>query len=68
MKTFYVEVDTNDADYISKIVEVEDELAEKFKPLIKKILTIFNLLNIDTILFLNQSLYLLYYKICFLSY
>lgn len=37
MKTFYVEVDTNDADYIGKIVEVEDELAEKFKPLIKKI-------------------------------
>ena len=37
MKTFYVEVDTNDADYIGKIVEVEDELAEKFKPLIEKI-------------------------------
>lgn len=37
MKHFYVEVDTNDADYIGKIVEVEDETAEKFKPLIKKI-------------------------------
>lgn len=37
MKTFYVEVDTNDADYIGKIVEVEDEAAEKFKPLIEKI-------------------------------
>lgn len=37
MKHFYVEVDTNDADYIGKIVEVEDEIAEKFKPLIEKI-------------------------------
>lgn len=37
MKTFYVEVDTNDADYIGKIVEVEDEIAKKFEPLIKKI-------------------------------
>ena len=37
MKTFYVEVDTNDADYVGKIVKVEDELAEKFKPLIEKI-------------------------------
>lgn len=37
MKIFYVEVDTNDADYVGKIVKVEDELAEKFKPLIEKI-------------------------------
>lgn len=37
MKYFYVEVDTNDADYIGKIVEVEDASAEKFKPLIEKI-------------------------------
>lgn len=37
MKTFYVEVDTNDADYIGKIVEVDDKVAEKFKPLIEKI-------------------------------
>lgn len=37
MKHFYVEVDTNDADYVGKIVEVEDTSAEKFKPLIEKI-------------------------------
>ena len=37
MKTFYVEVDTNDADYVGEIVEVEDTSAEKFKPLIEKI-------------------------------
>ena len=37
MKIFYVEVDTNDADYIGKIVEVKDESAEKFKSLIEKI-------------------------------
>ena len=37
MKYFYVEVDTNDADYIGKIVQVEDKSAEKFKPLIEKI-------------------------------
>mgnify|MGYP003434167870 CR=1 FL=1 len=37
MKYFYVEVDTNDADYIGNIVEIEDESVEKFKPLIEKI-------------------------------
>lgn len=37
MKTFYVEVDTNDADYIGKLVEVEDEDVEKWMPLIEKI-------------------------------
>lgn len=37
MKYFYVEVDTNDGDYIGKLVEVEDESVEKFKPLIEKI-------------------------------
>lgn len=37
MKYFYVEIDTNDADYIGNIVEVEDEYVEKFKPLIEKI-------------------------------
>ncbi len=37
MKYFYVEVDTNDADYVGQIVEVEDEYIEKFKPLIEKI-------------------------------
>ena len=37
MKHFYVEVDTNDADYMGQIVEVDDESAEKFKPLIEKI-------------------------------
>lgn len=36
MKIFYVEVDTNDGDYIGKIVEVEDEIAKKFEPLIKR--------------------------------
>lgn len=37
MRTFYVEVDTNDADYIGKLVEVEDEKVEKWMPLIEKI-------------------------------
>ena len=37
MKHFYVEVDTNDADYVGKLIEVEDASAEKFKPLIEKI-------------------------------
>ena len=37
MKRFYVEVDTNDADYMGQIVEVDDESAEKFRPLIEKI-------------------------------
>ena len=31
MKYFYVEVDTNDADYIGNIVEIEDESVEKFQ-------------------------------------
>lgn len=37
IKHFYIEVDTNDGDYIGKIIKVKDELAEKFKPLIEKI-------------------------------
>ena len=37
MKTFFVEVDTNDADYIGKIVSVGDEKVEKWMPLIEKI-------------------------------
>lgn len=37
MKTFYVEVDTNDADYIGKLVNVSDTIFEKFRPLIEKI-------------------------------
>lgn len=37
MKTFYVEVDTNDADYIGKLVTVNDEKAEKWVSLIEKI-------------------------------
>jgi hypothetical protein len=37
MKTFFVEVDTNDADYIGKLVSVSDEKVEKWKPLIEKI-------------------------------
>lgn len=37
MKTFYVEVDTNDADYIGKLVEIEDKDVEKWMSLIEKI-------------------------------
>ena len=37
MRTFYVEVDTNDADYIGKLVNVEDEKVEKWMSLIEKI-------------------------------
>ena len=37
MRTFYVEVDTNDADYVGRLVEVSNEDAEKWMPLIKKI-------------------------------
>jgi hypothetical protein len=37
MKTFYVEVDTNDADYVGKLVKVEDNDVEKWMPLIEKI-------------------------------
>ena len=37
MKTFYVEVDTNDADYVGKLVYVKDEDVEKWMPLIEKI-------------------------------
>lgn len=37
MRTFYVEVDTNDADYIGDLVEVKDEDVEKWMPLIEKI-------------------------------
>lgn len=37
MKTFFVEVDTNDADYVGKLVNVEDEKVEKWMPLIEKI-------------------------------
>jgi hypothetical protein len=37
MKTFFVEVDTNDADYVGRLVEVSNEDAEKWMPLIEKI-------------------------------
>jgi hypothetical protein len=37
MKTVFVEVDTNDADYVGEIVEVTEETLEHFKPLIEKI-------------------------------
>ena len=37
MRTFFVEVDTNDADYIGKLVHVSDEKVEKWMPLIEKI-------------------------------
>lgn len=37
MKYFYVVVDTNDADYVGKIVKVDGGTFEYFKPLIEKI-------------------------------
>ena len=37
MRTCYVEVDTNDADYVGKLVHVSDENAAKWMPLILKI-------------------------------
>ena len=37
MRKFYVQIDTNDADYIGKIVSVSDEKVEKWMPLIEKI-------------------------------
>lgn len=37
MKHVYVVVDTNDADYVGKIVEVSEKTLEHFKPLIEKI-------------------------------
>jgi len=37
MKTLLVTVDTNDADYVREIVEVDEETLEHFKPLIEKI-------------------------------
>ena len=37
MRTFYVEVDTNDADYVGKLVSVSDEKVEKWMPLSEKI-------------------------------
>lgn len=37
MKHFYVVVDINDADYVGKIVKVDEKTFEHFKPLIEKI-------------------------------
>ena len=37
MRKFYVQVDTNDADYIGQLVEIENENVEKWMPLIEKI-------------------------------
>lgn len=37
MRTFFVEIDTNDADYVGKLVHVSDEKVEKWMPLIEKI-------------------------------
>ena len=37
MRTFFVEVDTNDADYLGRLVEIEDEDAKKWMPLIERI-------------------------------
>ena len=37
MKTLLVTVDTNDADYVRTIVEIDEGTLEHFKPLIEKI-------------------------------
>lgn len=37
MKSFYIEVDTNDADYVGHLVTVPNEEFERFKSLIEKI-------------------------------
>ena len=37
MKSFYIEVDTNDADYVGHLVTISKEDFERFKPLIEKI-------------------------------
>ena len=37
MRTFYVEIDTNDADYVAKLVKVDDKDVERWIPLIEKI-------------------------------
>lgn len=37
MRKFYVQIDTNDADYVGQLVEIEDEKVEKWMPLIEKI-------------------------------
>ena len=37
MRTFYVEIDTNDADYVGNLVHVSDEEVDKWMPLIEKI-------------------------------
>lgn len=37
MRTFYVEVDTNDGDYVGHLVNVKEEDVEKWMPLIEKI-------------------------------
>ena len=37
MRSFYIVLDYNDADYFRYVVTVEDEVFEKFKPLIKAI-------------------------------
>lgn len=37
MKTLLVTIDTNDADYIREIVEIDEDTLEHFKPLIEKI-------------------------------
>lgn len=37
MRSFYVEVDTNDADYVGRLATMSNEEFERFKPLIEKI-------------------------------
>ena len=36
MRSFYIEVETNDADYVGHLVTVPNEEFERFKPLIEK--------------------------------
>lgn len=37
MRKFYIQIDTNDADYIGQLVEIKNEDVEKWMPLIEKI-------------------------------
>ena len=37
MKTLIITIDTNDADYITRVVKVDEEDLERFLPLIEKI-------------------------------
>ena len=37
MRSFYIEVDTNDGDYVEHLITIPKEDFERFKPLIEKI-------------------------------